>query len=113
MGARCLAGILEWEFLNTRKETASEGADMGDRQEGFKSTVNIVSGLPRSGTSMMMQMLDAGGIEPLTDYIRKPDDDNPKGCLAAISASHNLTRASFTGALSQSTTLPLKAPHSM
>lgn len=52
---------------------------MGDRQEGFKNTVNIVSGLPRSGTSMMMQMLDAGGIEPLTDYIRKPDDDNPKG----------------------------------
>jgi hypothetical protein len=39
----------------------------------------IVSGLPRSGTSMMMKMLDAGGIPPLTDHIRTADDDNPKG----------------------------------
>jgi hypothetical protein len=39
----------------------------------------IVSGLPRSGTSMMMKMLEAGGIPPLTDYIRTADDDNPKG----------------------------------
>ena len=41
--------------------------------------VTIVSGLPRSGTSMMMKMLDAGGIPPLTDEIREPDADNPKG----------------------------------
>jgi hypothetical protein len=41
--------------------------------------INIVSGLPRSGTSMMMKMLAAGGIEPLIDNIRKADDDNPKG----------------------------------
>lgn len=39
----------------------------------------IVSGLPRSGTSMMMKMLEAGGIAPLTDAIRKADADNPKG----------------------------------
>jgi len=39
----------------------------------------IVSGLPRSGTSMVMKMLEAGGIEPLTDHIRSADDDNPKG----------------------------------
>ena len=39
----------------------------------------VVSGLPRSGTSLMMQMLVAGGIEPLTDAKRKPDPDNPKG----------------------------------
>ena len=43
------------------------------------NTVIIVSGLPRSGTSMMMQMLEAGGILPLTDDKRPPDDDNPKG----------------------------------
>ena len=42
-------------------------------------TVVIVSGLPRSGTSMMMKMLEAGGIAPLTDKIRTADDDNPKG----------------------------------
>ena len=41
--------------------------------------ITIVSGLPRSGTSMMMKMLEAGGLEPLTDNIRKADDDNPKG----------------------------------
>jgi hypothetical protein len=41
--------------------------------------ITIVSGLPRSGTSMMMSMLEAGGIEPLMDGIRKPDEDNPKG----------------------------------
>lgn len=39
----------------------------------------VVSGLPRSGTSMMMQMLEAGGIPPLADFEREADDDNPKG----------------------------------
>jgi hypothetical protein len=39
----------------------------------------IVSGLPRSGTSLMMQMLDRGGIEVVTDHIRTPDTDNPRG----------------------------------
>ena len=41
--------------------------------------ITIVSGLPRSGTSLMMRMLDKGGIEPLIDNIRTPDEDNPKG----------------------------------
>jgi broad-specificity NMP kinase len=41
--------------------------------------VTIVSGLPRSGTSMMMKMLEAGGIQPVTDNIRTADEDNPKG----------------------------------
>ena len=41
--------------------------------------ITIVSGLPRSGTSMMMKMLEAGGMEPVTDNIRKPDIDNPRG----------------------------------
>lgn len=39
----------------------------------------IVSGLPRSGTSMMMKMLEAGGVDVLVDNIRKADEDNPKG----------------------------------
>ena len=39
----------------------------------------IVSGLPRSGTSLMMQVLRAGGIEPLTDAKRAADEDNPEG----------------------------------
>src|SRR5579885_3750093 len=41
--------------------------------------ITIVSGLPRSGTSLMMQMLVAGGMSALTDGERKPDDDNPRG----------------------------------
>ena len=41
--------------------------------------VPIVSGLPRSGTSLMMSMLAAGGLEVLTDQLRTPDDDNPVG----------------------------------
>lgn len=41
--------------------------------------VTVVSGLPRSGTSMMMHMLEAGGMEVLTDGTRRADQDNPKG----------------------------------
>ena len=41
--------------------------------------ITIVSGLPRSGTSMMMQMLVAGGLEALTDGVRRADRDNPRG----------------------------------
>jgi hypothetical protein len=44
-------------------------------------SVVVVSGLPRSGTSMMMQMLQAGGIPPLTDGARQADEDNPRGYL--------------------------------
>ncbi len=43
------------------------------------SPLTIVSGLPRSGTSLMMQMLAAGGIPPLTDGVRLADADNPRG----------------------------------
>jgi hypothetical protein len=39
----------------------------------------VVSGLPRSGTSMVMKMLEAGGLPILTDGLRTADEDNPKG----------------------------------
>jgi hypothetical protein len=39
----------------------------------------IVSGLPRSGTSLMMQMLANGGVEVVTDHVRAADTDNPRG----------------------------------
>lgn len=41
--------------------------------------LTIVSGLPRSGTSLLMQMINAGGIPALTDNERRPDEDNPRG----------------------------------
>lgn len=47
-------------------------ADLGE-------PVIIVSGLPRSGTSMMMKMLEAGGVPIMTDAVRTADIDNPKG----------------------------------
>ncbi len=43
------------------------------------NTITIVSGLPRSGTSMMMKILEAGGMEIVTDNIRKANEDNPLG----------------------------------
>lgn len=43
--------------------------------------ITIVSGLPRSGTSLMMQMLVAGGMTPLSDGERTADADNPRGYL--------------------------------
>lgn len=44
-----------------------------------KKPIIIISGLPRSGTSMAMKMLEAGGIPPLTDQVRQADSDNPLG----------------------------------
>jgi hypothetical protein len=41
--------------------------------------ITIVSGLPRSGTSLMMQMLVAGGMAALSDGERRADADNPRG----------------------------------
>jgi hypothetical protein len=41
--------------------------------------ISIVSGLPRSGTSMMMRMLEQGGMSVVTDGVREADVDNPKG----------------------------------
>jgi hypothetical protein len=48
-------------------------------KKDYRPFIPIVSGLPRSGTSLMMSMLDAGGLELLTDQLRTPDDDNPVG----------------------------------
>ena len=41
--------------------------------------ITVVSGLPRSGTSMLMQMLAAAGYPCLTDGVRGADADNPRG----------------------------------
>ena len=56
-----------------------------------KEDIVVVSGLPRSGTSMMMQILKNGGFEVHTDGVRKPDANNPNGYFEAEEAK-NLTR---------------------
>ena len=62
-----------WKKMRTALTHASA------RPAKEEHAVVVVSGLPRSGTSMMMKMLEAGGIAPLTDEIREADPDNPKG----------------------------------
>lgn len=49
------------------------------RRFRYGKPITVVSGLPRSGTSMMMNMLDSGGMPVLTDGIRSADDSNPRG----------------------------------
>ena len=49
------------------------------KKKSSDQPVIIVSGLPRSGTSMMMKMLAEAGLVILTDEIRHADDDNPNG----------------------------------
>ena len=46
---------------------------------GSVSDIVVVSGLPRSGTSLMMQMLGAAGLPLLIDQVRRADPDNPEG----------------------------------
>jgi hypothetical protein len=49
------------------------------RRIRYGAPIIVVSGLPRSGTSMMMRMLEAGGVGPLEDGVRTADISNPKG----------------------------------
>jgi len=49
------------------------------RRLRYGQPIVVVSGLPRSGTSMIMKMLEAGGLPVLTDGQRVADEDNPKG----------------------------------
>ena len=49
------------------------------RKLKYGDDVIVVSGLPRSGTSMMMKMLDASALSIMSDNERAADEDNPKG----------------------------------
>ena len=64
------------------EEQGATGAGISSPVEGpvdRREIITIVSGLPRSGTSMLMQMLAAGGLAPFSDGERTADEDNPKG----------------------------------
>ena len=60
------------------------------RRLRYGQPIVIVSGLPRSGTSMAMKMLAAGGMPVLTDGVRTADESNPKGYyeLEAVKELH-------------------------
>lgn len=70
-----LADLFSNELQNPEKAKVHQ--DFLDKN--IKGEVIIVSGLPRSGTSMMMQILDAAGVPVLTDGVREADVNNPKG----------------------------------
>jgi hypothetical protein len=57
--------------------------------------ITIVSGLPRSGTSLAMRLLDAGGIPALTDGQRTADDNNPKGYFELEAAKRTKADAAW------------------
>jgi hypothetical protein len=48
-------------------------------QKKENKKVIVVSGLPRSGTSMMMKILAEGGLSAVVDSLRQADEDNPNG----------------------------------
>lgn len=50
-----------------------------NKKDSQNQPIIVVSGLPRSGTSMMMRMLAEGGVPVITDELRRADSDNPKG----------------------------------
>lgn len=57
--------------------------------------ITIVSGLPRSGTSLMMQMLAVGGMSILADDRRPADEDNPRGYYELEAVKHTRTDRSW------------------
>jgi hypothetical protein len=80
--------------MRRKKPVAPSDRDMGGEREDSPSAglaagdsllpplgheVLVVCGLPRSGTSMLMQMLHAGEMPILSDGLREADEDNPRG----------------------------------
>src|SRR5688500_18084553 len=63
------------------------------RRLRFGRPIIVVSGLPRSGTSMAMKMLEAGGTEIMTDGLRAADDSNPEGYFELERVKHLETEA--------------------
>ncbi|PHS68448.1 MAG: hypothetical protein COB12_00945 [Flavobacterium sp.] len=71
----------EKKALENIEEKINTPIDLRDKNnfKFRKNQIVVVSGLPRSGTSLMMQMLDKGGVECLVDDKREADESNPKG----------------------------------
>ncbi len=72
------------------ERSAPEATEVG-------GVVTVVTGLPRSGTSMIMQMLQAGGMDVVTDGVREADEDNPRGYLEFEGAKRLQTDRAWVG----------------
>lgn len=66
-------------MLPTISQTTSHDASKTPESDDKSQFITIVTGLPRTGTSMVMQMLHGGGMEVFSDGERIADEDNPKG----------------------------------
>ena len=77
VGARATEGRPDRPLQAESLPHSSSGAEMPPLEE----CLIVVTGLPRSGTSMLMQMLAAGGMDVLSDGLRAADEDNPRGYL--------------------------------
>ncbi len=75
VGADATIGVVASKDRSTPVLERWDGSAPADRSR----VVTIVTGIPRSGTSMMMQMLAAAGLAPYTDNRREADEDNPRG----------------------------------
>ena len=81
----------ESSFEPAKLVSIKRGAAKSDSSE----VITVVSGLPRSGTSLMMNMLDAAGIEILTDGQRAADEDNPRGYFEYLPATQLRTERAW------------------
>lgn len=89
---------------NERIRVAKKSAGHYTRSGNFEATmhvsqeITVVSGLPRSGTSLMMQMLEAGGVQLLRDEERGADADNPRGYFEYAPVKRSLHDVSWLNA---------------
>lgn len=91
-GTPSFTGIVPEHVREQHRKQATDGApqllvDKGAVPDDASECVIVVAGLPRSGTSMMMQMLAAAGLDILTDGKREADGDNPRGYFELESAT--------------------------
>ena len=90
------------DWIETRRlealalsEAAATDAPPSGSPGGAAGEVIVVTGVPRSGTSMLMQMLQAGGVRPFTDEARGPDENNPRGYFEHARVKSMLEDASW------------------
>jgi len=70
-----------WRAGNSARSRLSAGSGRLTKLTHYSESLVVVTGLPRSGTSLLMQMLAAGGVSVLSDELRPADEDNPHGYL--------------------------------
>jgi len=69
------------EQVTASSQVGPVDSKIQDEAAPLEESLIVVTGLPRSGTSMFMQMLAAAGVNIMTDGLREPDEDNPRGYL--------------------------------